>query len=583
MAPASAQESGFGQRLQDLLRDVAGQPRAIEDADAVIFAGGEFEIPAADGFEKALGFALDPVGILAPAPHAREGGGAVEVEQECQVGEADSDGEAVDPGGHFRRDHPGNPLIDGRRIEEPVGDHGASRIQRGADHFPDELGPAGRKEEKFGFGGQRRAIWRLLEQMPDHLAGARPSGLAHQQRLLPPQTQGFREEPDLGGLPASLRAFKCEEKSFGGRACFHRANVHTGLGSTSMKSRKICFVGTEPEEEEYFSEKFGDYDISFEHGLRDVPEEVEVVSIFLNDRITEKFLACHPKLRMISTRSMGCDHIDLDACAKRRLTVAHVSGYGENTVAEHTFALMLALSRRIRESTEAALAGKFTHEKFRGMDLRGSTLGVVGAGRVGLHVIRIAGAFGMKVLAYDAHPNPLHTELLDFKYTSFDHLIRESHVITLHIPLNQETHHIFNRETLSRCRPGVLIVNTARGRLIDSEALIEALDNGQVGGAGLDVIEEEGVFHGGATALLGAQIADRVRGAGMDNDRISLPAGRMKEISRYIASNALLRRAKVVFTPHNAYNSDESREFISNTTSENILNYFAQNPRTTGS
>ena len=345
-----------------------------------------------------------------------------------------------------------------------------------------------------------------------------------------------------------------------------------------MKSRKICFVGTEPEEEEYFSEKFGDFDVTFERGLRDVPEDVEVASIFINDRITGKFLAAHPALRLIATRSMGCDHIDLEACAERRVTITHVSGYGENTVAEHTFALMLALSRRIRESTEAALAGKFTHEKFRGMDLRGSTLGVVGAGRVGLHVIRIAGAFGMKVLAYDAHPNPLHTELLDFKYTSFDHLIRESHVITLHIPLNQETHHIFNKETLARCRPGVLIVNTARGRLIDSEALIEALDNGQVGGAGLDVIEEEGVFHGGATALLGAQIADRVRGSGMDNDRISLPAGRMKEISRYIASNALLRRAKVVFTPHNAYNSDESREFISNTTSENILNYFAQNP-----
>ncbi|MEI6492778.1 MAG: NAD(P)-dependent oxidoreductase [Verrucomicrobiota bacterium] len=349
-----------------------------------------------------------------------------------------------------------------------------------------------------------------------------------------------------------------------------------------MESRKICFVSTEPEEEELFCEKFAGYDVSFEASLRDVPEDIEVLSIFINDRIDEDFLDRHPGLRMIATRSMGFDHIDLEACTRRQIAITHVSGYGENTVAEHTFALMLALSRRIRESTEAALAGKFTHEQFRGMDLRGSTLGVVGAGRVGLHVIRIAGAFGMKVLAYDAHPNPLHTELLNFQYTTFEHLIRESHVITLHIPLNQETHHIFDRETISRCRPGVLIVNTARGRLIDSEALIEALDNGQVGGAGLDVIEEEGVFHGGATALLGAQIADRVRGAGMDKDRISLPAGRMKEISRYIASNALLRRAKVVFTPHNAYNSIESREFISNTTAENIFNYLAQPLRTSG-
>lgn len=345
-----------------------------------------------------------------------------------------------------------------------------------------------------------------------------------------------------------------------------------------MQSRKICFVATESEEGEYFAENFEDHDVSFCTNLEDVPEDIEVLSIFINDRLGEAFLANHPSLRFIATRSMGCDHIDLAACAKRHITITHVSGYGENTVAEHTFALMLALSRRLRESTEAALAGKFTHERFRGMDLRGSTLGVVGAGRIGLHVIRIGAAFGMKVLAYDAIPNPLHTELLDFKYTSFEHLIRESQVITLHIPLNQETHHILNRETLSRCRPGVLIINTARGRLIDSDALLEALDSGQVGGAGLDVIEEESVFHGGATALLGAQIADRVRGARADNDRIALPAERMKEISRYISSNSLLRRPQVVFTPHNAYNSAESRSFISKVTMENILEYFAQNP-----
>lgn len=546
--------------------------------DAVGFAGGELEIPAADGSEKILGFAFDPVRVLVSPPHAGEGRGPVEIEEECHVGEADADGEGVDPGGHFRGDLPGNALIDGRRIEKPVGDHDAPRKQRGADHFPDELGPAGGEEKKFGLGSQRLPLGGMLEEMADHLAGGRSTGLAHQQRVPPPGPQGFRKEADLGGFPTTLRAFECEEKSFVGRACFHRATVHTGLRITFMESRKICFVATEPEEEEFFSEKFENFDISFQPGLREVPDDVEIVSIFITERIDEAFLDSHPALRMIATRSMGADHIDLAACAKRQIAVTHVSGYGENTVAEHTFALMLALSRRIRESTEAALAGKFTHEKFRGMDLRGSTLGVVGAGRVGLHVIRIAGAFGMKVLAYDAAPNPIHTELLDFRYTSFEHLIRESHVITLHIPLNQETHHILNRETLSRCRPGVLIVNTARGRLIDSEALIEALDSGQVGGAGLDVIEEEGVFHGGATALLGAQIADRVRGSCGDNDRISMPVGRMKEISRYISSNALLRRPQVVFTPHNAYNSIESREFISNTTTENILNHLAQNP-----
>jgi len=573
----SPKESGFFEKRPDPARNFFRRPGAVKDANAEFFAGGEFEIPAPHRFEKLFRLTFNPVRILVPVPQSGERCGTVEVEEERHVGNTITDGESIDAGSRFRRNLPGHSLINGRRIKKSVGNHGAPRRQCRKDHFPDKLGAAGCEKQELGLRGEGGALGRVLEKMPDHLAGGRSPGLTHQQRIHSAGMQCFRKNPDLGGFSTAFRAFECQKKSFAGRACFHLANIHTGLQLMPMESRKICFVATEPEEEEFFTGKFGTFDISFQRSLCDVPEDVEVVSIFINDRVDARFLESHPTLRLIATRSVGCDHIDLEACTERKVSVTHVSGYGENTVAEHTFALMLALSRRIRESTEAALAGKFTHERFRGMDLRGSTLGVVGAGRVGLHVIRIAGAFGMNVLAYDAHPNPLHTELLDFKYTSFDHLIRESHVITLHIPLNEETHHIFNRETLSRCREGVLIVNTARGRLVDSEALIEALDSGQVGGAGLDVIEEEGVFQGGATALLGAQIADRVRGSGVEKDRIALSAGRMKEISRYIASNALLRRPQVVFTPHNAYNSTESREFISNTTSENILNYFEQN------
>ena len=341
-----------------------------------------------------------------------------------------------------------------------------------------------------------------------------------------------------------------------------------------MKSRKICFVSTEPEETAFFAGKFERYDPAFHDSVDEVPADTEVLSLFINDRIDRKFLAAHPALKLISTRSTGFDHIDCDGCKAAGIEVANVAGYGENTVAEHTFALMLALSRRLRESTEAAFAGKVYHEKIRGIDLRGRTLGVVGAGRVGLHVIRISAAFGMSVLAHDSNPNPLYTELLDFRYTSFDDLVRNSDLITLHVPLTADTFHMLNRETLALCRPGVLIINTARGALIESEALLEAIDCGQVGGAGLDVLEEEKVFRGGATEQLGAQIADRVRGSG--GERIALPSSRMKEISRFLSSNSLLRRPQVVFTPHNAYNSDEAREFISRITAENIENFLAK-------
>ena len=121
---------------------------------------------------------------------------------------------------------------------------------------------------------------------------------------------------------------------------------------------------------------------------------------------------------LIATRSTGCDHIDLDVCDKRGVGVANVGNYGENTVAEHTFALMLALSRRLRDSERAVRTGRFSRERLRGFDLRGKTLGVVGAGRVGLHVIRIGIGFGMRVLAYDEVPHSFYSELLDFRYVA---------------------------------------------------------------------------------------------------------------------------------------------------------------------
>ena len=335
-----------------------------------------------------------------------------------------------------------------------------------------------------------------------------------------------------------------------------------------MKSRKICFVSTGPEESEFFSKRLERFGLEFCDSIAGVHADAEIISIFINDRIDSSFILAHPSLRLITTRSTGFDHIDTVACQAAGIEVTNVAGYGENTVAEHTFALMLALSRRLRESTEAALAGRVSHEKIRGIDLRGRTLGVVGAGLVGLQVIRIAAAFGMNTLAYDASPNPLYTELLKFRYTTFEDVLRNSDLITLHVPLNSGTFHMLNRQTLALCRPGVLIINTARGRLIESEALLEAIDSGQVGGAGLDVLEEEKVFRGGATEQLGAQIADRVRESG--GERIALPAARMKEISRFLSSNALLRRPQVVFTPHNAYNSEEAREFINKVTAENI-------------
>lgn len=344
-----------------------------------------------------------------------------------------------------------------------------------------------------------------------------------------------------------------------------------------MQSRKICFVNLENDARSFFEAELEGHDLLFSRGLEDVPQEVEILCVFVDTQIDAAFLKSRPNVRLIATRSTGCDHIDLEACRSHAVAVVNVGNYGENTVAEHTFALILALSRQLRESEQAIRAGHFTREALRGFDLRGKTLGVVGAGRVGLHVIRIALGFGMRVIAYDAEPHPFYSELLDFRYVSFEELMKESHVITLHIPLNDKTRHVINRESLALCQEGILLINTARGGLIDSEAVIEALDSGQLGGLGLDVLEDERVFQGGAASVLGEKIAERVRNTNGPVGKES-PAARLAEFSRLVSHSQLLQRPEIVLTPHVAYNSVEATERLQKVTLENILNYMANRP-----
>ena len=339
----------------------------------------------------------------------------------------------------------------------------------------------------------------------------------------------------------------------------------------------MCFVELEDEAKALFEEAFAEHEILFVERLDEVPEDTEIVSVFITEKIDGAFLDDHPLIRLIATRSTGCDHIDLDVCDKRGVGVANVGTYGENTVAEHTFALMLALSRRLRDSERAVRTGRFSRERLRGFDLRGKTLGVVGAGRVGLHVIRIGTGFGMRVLAYDEAPHSFYSELLDFRYTGFEELLRESDMITLHTPLTPTTRHMINRDALALCRPGVLLINTARGGLIDSGALIEALDAGQVAGVGLDVLEDERVFRGGATQILSEKIAERVRSSAGAMIR-ETSAQRVSEFSKLVAHHRLLNRPEVVLTPHVAFNSHEAMERLNRITVENINAYLKGRP-----
>lgn len=285
----------------------------------------------------------------------------------------------------------------------------------------------------------------------------------------------------------------------------------------------------------------------------------EAIVVFIWTRVNRAVIESLPRLRLVLTMSTGYDHIDLQACRERGITVCNVPHYGENTVAEHTFALILSLSRKLHAAYFQGLRGEYRIRELRGFDLYGKTLGVVGAGNIGLHVIRIARGFGMRVLAYDVRPHPLLAEVLGFTYTDLDTLLRESDIVSLHVPATPETYHLINRDTLSKMKRGALLINTARGSVVDTEALLWALEEGILAGAGLDVIEGE-EFIKEESALLRMPVAEET-------------------LKKVVQAHLLLRRENVVFTPHIAFNSHEAVQRILDTTLENLKAYLEGRPQ----
>lgn len=230
--------------------------------------------------------------------------------------------------------------------------------------------------------------------------------------------------------------------------------------------------------------------------------DVEIVSTFIYSKLDRSVLEMLPALKLVATRSTGFDHIDTGYCAERGIAVANVPSYGENTVAEHVFALLLAISHRIPEAIERAQRGPFSPEGLQGFDLAGKTLGVIGTGRIGQHVIRIASGFEMDVLAQDVAPDPDLAGRLGFRYVGLDELYAAADIVSLHVPSSPETRNMLDAEAFRRMKDGVVVINTARGDLIDTRALIRALTSGKVAAAGLDVLPDEPLIRGGGAALL---------------------------------------------------------------------------------
>jgi D-3-phosphoglycerate dehydrogenase len=208
-------------------------------------------------------------------------------------------------------------------------------------------------------------------------------------------------------------------------------------------------------------------------------------------KLTRGIIDSAKKLRMISIWATSCHYADVQAAKEKGIVVTHVPSYATDSVAEYTFALMLAAARKLLSADKHVRKGGFDWRPFGGTELREKTLGVIGTGSIGFRVAEIAKALGMQVLGYDKYPNVKRAEELGIKYVNLDTLVKKSDFITLHVTLTPKTEKLIGKRELQIMRNGAIIVNTSQGKVIDEKALIEALKSGRVSYTGLDVFEEE--------------------------------------------------------------------------------------------
>lgn len=311
---------------------------------------------------------------------------------------------------------------------------------------------------------------------------------------------------------------------------------------------KITLFEVPETEQPTFLELFAGIDIAlYEEKLSedniDNAKDAEVVCVFTSSLVTKNVIDLLPNLKAVVTRSTGFDHIDVAYANTKNIKVSNVPAYGSETVAEFTFALILTLSRKMRE---AAASLKETGDysippSLQGFDLNKKTIGVVGTGKIGKNVIHIAQGFDMNVIAYDLYPDLEFAKQNNFPYKTLPELLAQSDIVTLHAPYTKENHHLINKENISLFKKGAYLINTARGELVDTDALISGLDSGIIAGAGLDVLEGERMIKKG--------------------DKIPM-----------------LDMPNVVMTPHVAFNTIEAEMRIMHTTVDNIKGFVSGAP-----
>ncbi|MBN1409955.1 MAG: 2-hydroxyacid dehydrogenase [Spirochaetales bacterium] len=321
-----------------------------------------------------------------------------------------------------------------------------------------------------------------------------------------------------------------------------------------MENPKIAFFDAKPYDTSFFDEanENFNYDISyFESRIsrETVPlaKGFDIVCAFVNDSLSGDVVRTLKDygVSLVALRCAGYNNVDLKA-AYKTLHVVRVPSYSPHAVAEHTVAMMLALNRKTHRAYYRIRDNNFSINGLLGFDMYGKTAGIIGTGKIGKIVIKILNGFDMNIIAFDRNPDKVFADLMNVKYLNIEQVYRNADIISLHCPLTTETYHMINQHSISIMKKNVMIINTGRGQLIDSKALIEGLKNNRIRYAGLDVYEEESEY-----------FFEDFSGSNIDDD----------VLARLMTIN------NVLITSHQAFFTEEAMKNIALTTLTNIKDY----------
>lgn len=330
---------------------------------------------------------------------------------------------------------------------------------------------------------------------------------------------------------------------------------HGGLWHNITMTKIVFYDVTETENNVFDSLKAENEVVLINDSISEdnLVADADVISVFVSSTVTKQLIDKFNNLKLIACRSTGFNNIDVSACQSRNISIVNVPTYGERTVAEYTFALILALSRKILPSVEQTKQGVINSSLVHGHDLFGKTIGIVGLGRIGKNVAKLAEAFGMTVVAYD--PFATEASINDFSLSLLElpDLLKVSDFVSVHAPLTKDNKHLFDKHLFDQMKKGSIFINTARGELMVTSDLIEALQTGPISGAGIDVLEGENLVD-------------------LNEEEILLKKGRVSTelLQEAVANNVLVKMPSAIVTAHNAYNTGEAIRRINTTTKVNI-------------